>query len=330
MPLICLLGVLAAACGSEPSVTRPGQRPGIPVPPGSQLPTPAPRPTPSAAGSGGGVDNPIGVVPIGPAAGGDGSCNQDVDIVFVLDVSGSMIPPLTTLEREVGLVDEALKGKNLPSPPHYGLVVFVDDLLVMKGGMPYADVVALKADVAAQRELTNLNAPRQVAGQIDNLTWPENSLDALFAAANQFQWRPADKTLRTIILVTDASFWDLTVPSSGHASEQNLLFPAHASMHGYDEVIAALRAQKIWVNTFAAKTGGPPDGMVSPPSHGEFRGTSVNVGIGFFEPYGGRPTIAQSTGGFAWDVDEVFDGKISLANPINQSIEALECAPYPS
>jgi hypothetical protein len=57
---------------------------------------------------------------VSPGSGGapGENCNQDVDVVFVLDVSGSMIPPLTTLVREVGLVDAALQTKNLPSPPH--------------------------------------------------------------------------------------------------------------------------------------------------------------------------------------------------------------------
>jgi hypothetical protein len=258
------------------------------------------------------------------------NCNKDVDILFVLDVSGSMGPPLTTLKRESSLVDDALNAKALPSPQHYGLVIFVDDVQVMNGGMPYAGVDALQAELANQIDMTNANASRQVDGTPSNLTWPENSLDALYAGATQFQWRPAESTLRTIILITDASFWDLTEPSSGSDVEANPgLFPEQASMHGYDETVAALRSQMIWVNTFTAKTGGPPDGMTSPPSHGNFRGTSVDVGIGFFEPYKGKPSIPDATGGFAWDIDDVFDGKISLATPINQSIEVHQCATYP-
>jgi hypothetical protein len=101
------------------------------------------------------------------------------------------------------------------------------------------------------------------------------------------------------------------------------------SQHGYKETIEALRAQKIWVNTFAAKTGGPPDGMMAPPSHGQFRGISVNVGLGFFEPYNGQPAIPSATGGSAWDIDDVYDGKISLGTPIEMSITARQCINYP-
>lgn len=263
-----------------------------------------------------------------PAGAVTDSCNQDVDLVYVLDVSGSMIPPLTNLLNEAYLVDEALGNKELPSPQRYGLVLFVDNVMVTNGGMPYEHIDALLAELEAQIALTNIDPGRQLNGQMGNLTWPENSLDALYAAATEFQWRPAETTLRSIILLTDASFWDLTVSSSGHDSEVNLLFPQHAGSHGYDETIEKLREQMIWVNTFAAKTGGPPDGMVSPPSHGEWRGTSVNVGVGFFEPYAERPSIAESTGGFAWDIDEIYDGAISLANPINESIEVQECAVY--
>ena len=313
-----------------------------PVPPAARGVTANPSTTttlPAAAGApapplfGGGVmpsQVPAGAPAVPVAINPAGSCNQDVDVVFVLDVSGSMIPPLTTLEREVSMIDASLKGKNLPSPARYGLVVFVDGFIVMNGGMPYSDVNAIKAELLNQVNLTNQMPPRQLNGAADNLTWPENSLDALYAAATQFQWRPVGKTLRTVILITDASFWDGTAPSSGHDFEQNPLFPAHVSMNSYDQTIAKLREQQIWVNTFAAKTGGPPDGMVSPPSHGEWRGTSVNVGIGFFEPYKGKPSIADSTGGFAWDIDEVFEGKVSLATPINQAIEARQCEVYPS
>jgi len=291
--------------------------------------TGAPAVPSGVAGNGFGNSSAAPVQPAVPNVESD-NCNQDVDIVFVLDVSGSMIPPLTKLEAESSLVDAALNAKALPSPQHYGLVIFVDDVQVMNGGMPYANVAALQAELQNQIDMTNANASRQVNGDPNNLTWPENSLDALYAAATQFQWRPADSTLRTIILITDASFWDLTEPSSGSDVEANPgLFPEQASMHGYDDTVAALRSQMIWVNTFTAKTGGPPDGMTSPPSHGDFRGTSVDVGIGFFEPYRGKPSIPDATGGFAWDIDEVFDGKISLATPINQSIEVHQCAAYP-
>lgn len=261
-----------------------------------------------------------------------GNCNQDVDIVFVLDVSGSMIPPLTKLVAEVDRVDAALLAKNLPGPPHYGLVIFVDDVVVQNGGAPYADVAALRAAVMNEITTTNLAPTRQAApGGLLNLDWPENSLDALYAAATQFQWRDAATTLRTIIHLTDASFRDLTKVSSAAGDPMNLEQGngTLTSTHSYDETIDALRAASIWVNTFAAKTGGPPGPTPSPPSHGAFRGVDVDVSYGFFQPYDGKNTLADSTGGLAWDIDEVFDGLISLATPINQAVEDRQCVTYP-
>jgi hypothetical protein len=326
--MICvpLLGVLcAAACGTDTAASRRSENV-LPGAGGSSAPNAGPTTQP---GGGNAIDNSVpAVIPLSPSLPDNpGACNQDVDILFVLDVSGSMGPPLTTLDKEVGLVDAALATKNLPAPPHYGLLIFVDDHMTMNNGAPYMTLDALKADLMNQITMTNGNSGREV-GSGNNFDWPENSLDALFAATTEFQWRPAEKTLRTIIHITDASFWDLMNVSSGAASEA-LMSPEMGSMHSYKQTVDALRAQKIWVNTFTAHTGGPPDGMMSPPSHGMFRGTSVNVGIGWFEPYMGMPSIAMATGGFAWDIDDVFDGKISLAAPINMSIEVHQCAQYP-
>lgn len=281
-------------------------------------------------GKGGNPDGNLLLPPPMAAPANDGTCNQDVDIVFVLDVSGSMTPPLTRLQSEVTLVDQALQTKNLPHPPHYGLVIFVDTAQTMNGGMAFADVAALQAALQIEIDKTSNDNPRQLNGDSDNLSWTEDALDGLYAAATEYQWREPMKTLRTIILITDASFWDGKNPSSNADSEKtNDFFPNHVSKHSYDETIAALRMNQIWVNTFAAKTGGPPDGMMAPASHGQFRGISVNVGIGYFEPYNGKPSIADSTGGLAWDIDDVYDMKISLATPINESIAAHQCAVYP-
>jgi hypothetical protein len=329
VPFLLPLLMVWSACGAEKS-TGNGPRGFVQQPVAGGTPVvvlPA-----SNVPAGGNPEGNILLPPPMAAPATDGTCNQDVDIVFVLDVSGSMIPPLSTLEREVGLVDQALQTKNLPNPPHYGLVIFVDSAQTLNGGMPYADVEAVKTELRTQIGATQNDPSRQLGGApSDNLTWPENALDGLWAAATEYKWREPGKTLRTIILITDASFWDLTEASSGHMTEVNTsgFFPTHVSKHGYDETIAQVRMQQIWVNTFAAKTGGPPDGMMSPPSHGEFRGTTVNVGIGYFEPYNGKPSLAESTGGAAWDVDDVFDMKISLATPINESIEARQCAVYP-
>jgi hypothetical protein len=281
----------------------------------------------------------------GDDSGNGASCEQDIDVVFVVDVSGSMVPALSKLLAEVGKVDEALEAKELPSPPHYGLVTFVDDVVVMNGGAPYADIDALKAAVNTEVQATQINPARQATGALEpNLSWPENSLDALYAAATRFEWRDAESTHRTIIHITDASFWDLKAVSSAAGDPMQLEPPGGcsagvgglvnlctmvSSKHSYDETIEALRAAKIGANTFAARTGGPPSVTPAPASHGTFRGVDVNVGIGFHEPYAGKPSIAESSGGLSWDVDDVYDGKLSLATPINEAIASTQCMAYP-
>jgi hypothetical protein len=330
LKLLLAICCVLAACGTSTETSRPA--PG--AFPSGRLPSPTAAAGSAAPSLGTGVapvvDNPGGVLPpVAAAAPNPGGCNQDVDIVFSLDVSGSMTPSLTKLADEVGKVDEALKTKNLPSPPHYGLVIFVDDVLLMQAGAPYTDLESLKTEVRNQADLANANSSRQIDPNGINFSWPENSLDALFATT-QFQWRPTATTLRIVFHITDASFWDGVAPSSGADSEKQIAGLEDAmSTHHYQEVIEALRAQHIWVNTFAAKTGGPPDGMTAPPSHGTFRGISVDVGIGFFEPYMSQKSIPDATGGTAWDLDDVYDGKISLGTPIQMSIEARQCVEYP-
>ena len=345
---LALAAALALACSAEgegQSATAPG--------PGQSAA--GAGPTGAAGSSAAGTGD--WVAPPEQTGGSDGglppgtivtNCNQDVDVVFTLDVSGSMVSPLTFVQNEVAKVDAALMAKNLPSPPHYGLVIFVDDVMVLNGGAPYPDVVAFAAAVTEQINLTNTVPTRQCdpAGEA-NASWPENSLDALYLAATMFQWRPPETTLRTIIHLTDASFWDGATVSSaegdplglepaGQCSVGALIMPPGgctmtSSQHSYEETIQMLREHQIWVNTFAAHTGGPPvTGVaVGPPSHGPWRGVEVNVGIGFHDPYRGLNTIAVSTGGLAWDIDAVFDGFISLADPINQAIEDRQCVEYP-
>lgn len=172
------------------------------------------------------------------------SCDQDIDIVFVMDVSTTMGPFLSTLADEILVVDQAIAALELPSPPQYGLVVFVDDAAILNTGMAYADVESLRADFMMWSAFTSSN--NQVGGGNQNSTWPENSLDAIHLAAAGFQWRPeGDDTLRMIIHTTDDTFWDGPTNQNGVAI-----------LHGYEEVVAALQDREIRMFTFAAQIGG--------------------------------------------------------------------------
>ncbi|MBK7581700.1 MAG: VWA domain-containing protein [Myxococcales bacterium] len=99
----------------------------------------------------------------GSSGGTTGVCDQAVDIVFVMDVSTSMGAFLSKLAGEIEAVDKAVQTLNLKQPPHYGLVVFVDDTLFANSSQPYSDVAALKTDFQSWASFTSSN--QQTAGE---------------------------------------------------------------------------------------------------------------------------------------------------------------------
>jgi hypothetical protein len=234
--------------------------------------------------------------------GGDGECMQDVDVVFVMDVSTTMGPFLTKLEQEILVVSSALDQLPLPNEPHYGLVVFVDDVLLVNAGAPYTDVSQLQNDFATWNAFTASN--QQVGGGNSNFTWPENSLDGLHLGAKGFQWRPAEDTLRMIIHTTDDTFWD--GPTNGNGV---------AIQHGYAETVTALQQEQVRDFSFAAKIGGSCN--------------CENVEPGWFTPYMGMDSIPDSTDGGVFDIDLVLANQISLSEAINDAIIDKMCDPYP-
>lgn len=230
------------------------------------------------------------------------ACDQDVDIVFVMDVSTTMGPFLDQLEAEISVVSAALAALELPGEAHYGLVVFVDDYLIANGGVPYTDVELLRADFEMWNTFTASN--QQTGGGGANTTWTENSLDGLYAAASAFQWRPADTTLRMVIHTTDDTFWDGPVVGNGIQID-----------HGYAETVDALQAGTIRMFAFAALIGGQVG--------------SDDVSMGWSTPYMGMDSIPEATGGAFWNIDEVLGGTVSLSASIDQAIEDSLCEPYP-
>lgn len=238
--------------------------------------------------------------------GGPQTCQDNVDIVFVMDVSTSMGPFFDRLEEEIEVVHAALSAYELPEEPHYGLVVFVDDFaLVDEGdeGIVFTDVAELRASFEEWNQFTSSN--RQVTrDDLVNTTWPENSLDAIHAAADGFPWRPADTTLRIVIHTTDDTFWNGPTNANG--------IPI---LHSYDETVTRLQDQSVRFFTFAARIGG------------QFEDT--DVAPGFFEPFEGKPAMPGQTDGLAWSIDAVLEGTLSLSEVINEAVEDNYCEPYP-
>lgn len=233
--------------------------------------------------------------------GGDG-CDQDVDIVFVMDVSTTMGPFLDQLATEIIFVDEALDALDLPGEPHYGLVVFVDDAALLNAGAPYESVALLQQDFNEWSTFTSSN--QQVGGGNLNTTWPENSLDALHLAATGFQWRPAETTLRLIIHTTDDTFWDGPTTANGVEIQ-----------HGYAETVMALQERQIRDFSFAGTIGGQCN--------------CENVTPGWSTPYMEMDPIPEATAGGVYDIDEVLAGVVSLADALENAVETTMCEPYP-
>jgi len=230
-------------------------------------------------------------------------CIQDIDIVFVMDVSTTMGPFFDKLELEIGAVEEAIAMYDLPSDPHFGLVVFVDDYTVVNAGVPYTDIDVLAADFAFWNDFTASN--QQTMGGNSNFTWTENSLDALYAAADEFQWRPKASTLRMIVHTTDDTFWD--GPTVGNNVD---------ILHGYGETVDILQDNEIWTFAFADMLGGPSG--------------DIDVAVGWFTPYMGEEPIPDQTGGTATYIVDVLNNVISIADTIGMSLAESYCEEYPA
>lgn len=229
------------------------------------------------------------------------ACEENIDIVFVMDVSTTMGPFLGRLAEEILVVDQAVAQLEMAGEPRYGLVVFVDDFALVNAGAPYEDAAALQADFEMWSSFTSSNS--QVSGMASNSTWPENSLDALHVAASAFQWRPADDTLRIIIHTTDDTFWD------GPATENSVMIE-----HGYAETVSALQDAQIRVFSFADQIGGSC--------------VCEDVTPGWSTPYEGNTPIPEATDGGVFDIAEVLAGTLSLSEAITDSVSTSVCDPY--
>jgi len=240
----------------------------------------------------------------GEEAGADGEdCVQDLDIVFVLDVSTSMTPVLEALR--LGIADVWTAALALSSDPHFGLVVFVDDVNVTNAGGPYPDVARLQTEFGYWRNFcATEREPGGSAGT--NTDCPENMIDAVWAAAERFPWR--EGSLRVVILATDDTF----VESPGTLGSASLRV-----QHTYADLVAALVARQVRVAAFAAHTS---VACSIPPVH--------NTEAGFFTPYGPSPSLGAATGAAVFDIGGVQSGAVSMAEAISGVILDEWCTPF--
>lgn len=265
--------------------------------------------TSSAAGGSGGVTLGGGGAGGGLAVGGGGagtagSCTQAIDIVFVMDVSTSMGPFLSELALEMPVVDQAVKALNLASPPHYGLVVFVDDTELVEAGQPIQDIATLQKQFTDWAQFTSQDT--QIDGTTSSFSMPENSLDALSRAAQEFAWRPAESTLRVVIHTTDDTFWQgpTTTPEGVGVT------------HSYAQTLSLLQQGSVRTFSFASKLGGDTE--------------QDDVSAGWFATFEGLPSIPSSTGGGVFELDQVLAKQVSLSTSISGAVAGAHCKPYPT
>jgi hypothetical protein len=242
----------------------------------------------------------LGIIPDSPGGKIPG-CQSAIDIVFVMDVSTTMGEFLGLMADEMLAVDAAIGALELPNPPHYGLAVFVDDAELLNGGAPYPDATALRDDFIMWSNFTATN--QQVGGGNPNFTWTENSLDGLYLAATEFDWRPAETTTRIVIHTTDDTFWDGPTLGNGVMIQ-----------HGYAETVQALQDATVRVYSFADDIGGSCE--------------CQDVTPGWSTPYMGMLPVPEATDGGVYAINEILAGTVSLADAINTAVEESYCDPY--
>ncbi len=238
----------------------------------------------------------------------DVDCLQDIDIVFVIDVSTSMSWVLGSLRDEIGAVwsyAESISG-DPDFEPHFGLVVFVDDVQVTNDGNPYASAADLQAEFEYWRGFCSTEA-QPGGSSCSNADCPENTLDALAAAADAWAWR--EGALHVAILATDDTFKEY--PDRLCSS----LAPTIPVDNTYTQAVVKLIEKEIRVGTFAAHSSGAcPFPADKEP--------------GFFAPWKGQPSIPQQTGSMVWDLAQVQSGAISLTEAIQGFVLEEWCTEF--
>lgn len=264
------------------------------------------------------------------------SCEDVVDVVLALDTSSSMGFVLSTLESEIASVVAA--SNDLAADSHFGLVVFqdnhfIDDSGDLEGGLVHSGAASLQSAFSYYRQQftdANRNPGDGPDGPTtQNPVCEENSLDALHAAAQEFPWR--ENATRVIIVATDDTFLerpDNYGDRDGDGDTTSTSWPSegdYPARHTLAETTTALLAARIRVFSFTRlKEPGLFDlGVCGTPR----RRPWSDITAGWSAPYDGAPAIPEVTDGANFDIDQVRDGSLSLAETINQVVLDSYCSP---
>lgn len=284
----------------------------------------------------GGGEDPFGPIPdFGPSPDAP-ICRDSVDLVFVLDVSSSMGFVLDKLAQEIGKVVTA--SNKLAPDSHFGLVAFVDnhrmdDTGPSSGGRVHLDAATLSA-AFTQIKITYTQPNRNpgdgpTGPTLQNPICEENANDALYAAAEEFPWR--ENSNRVFILATDDTFLerpDNYGDRDGDGKTDKTDYPRegdYPALRKMAETVDLLRKTKVRVFAFTRlKPPGPFD--LTKCGTGRRLPWSA-VSDGWSTPYGGGTPIPAATGGTNFDLDQVFAGKLSLTETINNMVLDSHCKP---
>jgi hypothetical protein len=263
-----------------------------------------------------------------------GPCNDVVDVVFVLDTSSSMGFVLSQLESQI---EQVVTASNALAPDaHFGLVVFQDNHFIdntgpLEAGKVHTSAATLQSRFQYYRETftDNDRNPGDGPGGLttQNPICEENSLDALYAAANDFPWRP--NATRVVIVATDDTFLERSDnygDRDGDGKTDKTDFPREGNYPAawtLAETVGALKTARSRVFAFS---------RISQPGPLSRCGTGrrlpwADITDGWSTPYGASAPIPDQTDGANFDLDRVKSGSLSLAETINQVVLDSYCVP---
>jgi hypothetical protein len=261
-----------------------------------------------------------------------GECKEVIDVVFVLDTSSSMDFVLTKLQQQIA--DVVTASNMVAADSHFGLIAFQDNYkLDDTGSMGVVHTTAATLQTAFNTYKTVYTANNRNPGdgptgpKTQNPICEENSLDSLYAAANEFPWR--DNATRIVIVATDDTFLEATdnygdrdgdglTNKTDYPSEGN--YPAG---HTMTDTVAALQSAKVRVFSFSRIT---QPGLFDRCGTGR-RLPWASITDGWTTPYKTKAPIPMQTDGGNYDLDQVKAGTLNLATTINEVVLDSHCNP---
>jgi hypothetical protein len=234
-------------------------------------------------------------------------CAAPIDLTFVLDVSTSMAMEAGALRDGIGRIFAAAQA--LTTDTRFGLVVFVDDALVVGSCSGFASAADLQTEFDRWRAFCASND--SPVSEFNNSDCAENSLDAIWAAATQCTWRP--EATHILIHVTDDTFEE---PPYVY-SEDFFTGAGVPAVNDYADVSRALVTREIRVGAFAMEVPEDCGGSMS-----------RDTARGFFTPYMGMPSLPMATGGRVWDIRDVRSGTLDMATAITEMVENEYCTVF--